>query len=68
MVSLKNKYVLLAGGFWLAGILALLLGAWARREGWAAAGWLLTVGVTGQAVGFGFLGFALMQAVFSKKK
>lgn len=66
MVTIKNKFVLLAAIFWLAGIVLLLLGASFKGQSWA--GTLLTLGIVGQAIGFGFLGFAIMQAVFNKKK
>lgn len=68
MVTIKNKFLLLAAGFWLAGILLTLLGAYADKQQWAATGTLFTVGILGQAVGFGLLGYAIMQAAFSKKK
>ncbi|WP_338874519.1 hypothetical protein WBJ53_02770 [Spirosoma sp. SC4-14] len=67
MVTIKNKYVLLAAGCWLVGIVLLLIGAWARNNQLPSAGLLLTTGILGQAAGFGFLGFAIMQAVFRKK-
>ncbi|GAB3891178.1 hypothetical protein [Spirosoma agri] len=67
MVTIKNKFVLLAAGFWFVGILLLLLGAWARKTNSDAAGTLLTLGILGQAAGFGFLGFAIMQSVLKKK-
>ncbi|QJW91662.1 hypothetical protein HNV11_20895 [Spirosoma taeanense] len=65
MVTIRNKFVLLAAGFWLGGIILLLLGAAFRPQSWAGAP--LTIGIIGQALGFGFLGFALMQAVFRKR-
>lgn len=68
MVTLKNKYILLAAGFWLSGLVLTLLGAYGKSHQWESTGTLLTVGITGQAIGFGFLGFAVMQAVFSKKE
>ena len=68
MVTLKNKYILLAAGFWLSGLILTLLGAYGKSYGWQTTGTLLTVGISGQAIGFGFLAFAVMQAVFSKKR
>lgn len=68
MVTIKNKFILLAAGFWLSGIVFTLLGAYGKRVQWEATGTLLTIGLTAQAIGFGLLGFAIMQAVFSKKK
>ena len=68
MVTLKNKYILLAAGFWLSGLALTLLGAYGKQHQWDATPTLLTVGISAQAIGFGFLGFAIMQAVFSKKK
>ncbi|QIP17536.1 hypothetical protein G8759_35300 [Spirosoma aureum] len=67
MVTIKNKFVLLAAAFWIIGIVLLLIGAWARNHSSDAAGTLLTLGILGQAIGFGFLGFAIMQAVLKKK-
>ncbi|QHV98405.1 hypothetical protein [Spirosoma endbachense] len=67
MVTIKNKFVLLAAAFWIIGIVLLLIGAWARNNHSDAAGTLLTLGILGQAIGFGFLGFAIMQAVLKKK-
>lgn len=67
MVTIKNKYLLIAAGLWLSGIALTLLGAYGKRAHWEATGTLLTIGITTQAVGFGFLGFAIMQAVFRKK-
>ncbi len=67
MVTIKNKFLLLAAGFWLSGIVFALLGAYGKSHQWAATGTLLTIGITAQAIGFGFLGFAIMQAVFRKK-
>ena len=67
MVTIKNKFLLLAAGFWLSGIALTLLGAYGKSHQWTVTGTLLTVGITAQAVGFGFLGFAIMQAVFRKK-
>ena len=68
MVTIKNKFVLLAAGFWLLGIVLLLLGAYGKNAAWEATGTLLTLGVVFQAVAFGLFGYVLMQAVFSKKK
>ena len=67
MVTIKNKYILLAAGFWLSGIVVTLLGAYGKRVHWEATSLLLAIGITAQAIGFGFLGFAIMQAVFRKK-
>ncbi|SFD06620.1 hypothetical protein [Spirosoma endophyticum] len=67
MVTLKNKYILLAAGFWLSGLVLTLLGAYGKSHQWEATGTLLTVGISAQAIGFAFLGFAIMQAVFKKK-
>ncbi|ADB41045.1 hypothetical protein [Spirosoma linguale] len=67
MVTIKNKYILLAAGFWIAGLALTLLGAYGKSHQWSATGTLLTIGISGQAIGFGFLGFAIMQAVFRKK-
>jgi NADH:ubiquinone oxidoreductase subunit K len=66
MVTIKNKYVLLAAGFWLSGIVLLLVGATYKAQSWA--GTVLSIGIVGQAIGFGFLGFAIMQSVFRKKE
>jgi hypothetical protein len=68
MITIRNKFILFAAGFWLVGILLVLLGAYGKSAGWEATGLLLTIGVTAQAIGFGFLGYVLMQAVFSRKK
>ncbi|GAB3553222.1 hypothetical protein [Spirosoma fluminis] len=67
MVTIKNKFILLAAGFWLTGIVLTLLGAYGNNHQWESTGVLLSIGITSQAVGFGFLGFAIMQAVFRKK-
>ena len=67
MVTIKNKFILLAAGFWLLGMVLVLLGAYGKSSHWEATGTLLTVGILAQAIGFGFLGFAIMQAVFRKK-
>lgn len=67
MVTIKNKYILLAVGFWLTGLIITLLGAYGKNQQWESTGSLLSIGITGQAIGFGFLGFAIMQAVFKKK-
>ncbi|QKZ11850.1 hypothetical protein [Spirosoma sp. KUDC1026] len=66
MVTIKNKYVLLAAGFWISGIVLLLLGAIYKAQSWS--GTVLSLGIIGQAIGFGFLGFAIMQSVFRKKE
>ena len=68
IVTIRNKFLHLAAGFWLAGILLLLLGAYGKNSGWSATGTLLTLGIMAQAVGFALLGYVIMQAVFSKKK
>ncbi|MFD2573398.1 hypothetical protein ACFSUS_22345 [Spirosoma soli] len=65
MITIRNKYIVLAAGFWLGGIVLLLLGAALKSTTWA--GTLLTIGIIAQALGFGFLGFAIMQSVFKKK-
>ena len=68
MVTIKNKYILLAAGFWLVGIVLLLLGAYFKnKQELDAAGPLLSIGLVAQAIGFAFLGFAIMQATFKKK-
>ena len=67
MVTIKNKYILLAAGFWLSGLALTGLGAYGKSHQWEATGTLLTVGISAQALGFAFLGFAIMQAVFRKK-
>ncbi len=67
MVTIKNKFILLAAGFWLSGLTLTGLGAYGKTHQWETTGTLLTVGITAQAIGFGFLGFAIMQAVFRKK-
>ncbi len=67
MVTIKNKFILLAAGFWLSGLVLTGLGAYGKSHQWEATGTLLTVGISAQAIGFGFLGFAIMQAVFRKK-
>ncbi len=68
MVTIKNKFLLLAVGFWLSGLILTLIGAAARSKHWSSSGLLLTVGITAQAIGFGFFAYVLMQAIFSKKK
>lgn len=68
MITIRNKYILLAAGFWLSGIVLVLLGAWFRNQQWNGAGLLLSTGILTQALGFGFLCFAIMQAVLNKKK
>ena len=67
MVTIKNKFILLAAGFWFTGLVLTLAGAYGKSHQWTATGTLLTVGISAQAVGFAFLGFAIMQAVFKKK-
>jgi hypothetical protein len=67
MVTIKNKYILLAAGFWLTGLALTLAGAYGKSHQWEATGTLLTIGISAQAIGFAFLGFAIMQAVFKKK-
>lgn len=66
MVTIKNKYLLAAISFWVGGIVLLLLGALLKAHSWA--GTLLAIGITAQAIGFGFFGYVLMQAAFTKKK
>ncbi|WP_288429841.1 hypothetical protein [uncultured Spirosoma sp.] len=68
MVTIKNKFLLLAVGFWFSGLILTLIGAAARSQHWSSSGLLLTIGITAQAIGFGFFGYVLMQAIFSKKK
>ena len=68
MVTIKNKYILLAAGFWLAGIVLVILGAIFKTSHPDWAGPLLSIGLMAQAIGFGFFGFVLMQAVLRKKK
>lgn len=68
MITIRNKFLLLAAGFWLLGIVLVVLGAYGKSAGWQATGTLLSVGLVSQAIGFGFLGYVLMQAAFSKKK
>lgn len=68
MITIRNKYVLLAAGFWLGGLVSVLLGAWFKNQQWSSAGLLLSIGIIAQAIGFGFLCFAMMQAAFNKKK
>jgi hypothetical protein len=67
MVTIKNKFILLAAFFWLSGLALTGLGAYGKSHQWEATGTLLTLGISSQAIGFGFLGFAIMQAVFRKK-
>ncbi|WP_080237405.1 hypothetical protein [Spirosoma rigui] len=67
MVTIKNKFILLAAFFWLSGLALTGLGAYGKNHQWEATGTLLTLGISAQAIGFGFLGFAIMQAVFRKK-
>ncbi|WP_461099799.1 hypothetical protein [Spirosoma luteolum] len=68
MITIRNKFLLLAAGSWGLGLVLILLGAYGKSAGWAVTGTLLSIGLIGQAIGFGLLGFVLMQAVFSKKK
>jgi hypothetical protein len=68
MVTIRNKFVVLAAVFWLVGIILILLGAYGRSAGWGVTPTLFTIGILAQAAGFGFLGYVLMQAAFSKKK
>lgn len=68
MVTVKNKFIVLAAIFWLSGLVLTLLGAYGKSHQWESMGTLLTVGISGQAIGFGFLGFAIMQAILSKKE
>jgi hypothetical protein len=67
MVTIKNKFILLAAFFWLSGLALTGLGAYGKNNQWESTGTLLTLGISAQAIGFGFLGFAIMQAVFRKK-
>ena len=68
MVTIRNKFVILAAVCWLSGIILLLLGAYGRKAGWDVTPTLFTTGIIAQAAGFGFLGYVIMQAAFSKKK
>ncbi len=68
MITIKNKFILLAASFWVSGLVLTLLGAYGKSHQWESTGVLLTIGISGQAIGFGLLGFAIMQAAFSKKK
>lgn len=68
MVTIRNKFLVLAAVLWLAGMLLVLLGAYGKSSGWELTSALLTTGILAQATGFGFLGYVLMQAAFSKKK
>lgn len=68
MVTIRNKFIVLAAGFWLSGLILVLLGAYGKSAGWEITGTLLTIGVIGQAIGFGFFGYVLMQAAFTKKE
>jgi len=65
-MTIKNKYIILAAGFWLGGILMLLLGSVLKDQSWA--GTLFTIGILGQAAGFGLFGFAIMKGAFNKKE
>ncbi|QMW01963.1 hypothetical protein [Spirosoma foliorum] len=67
MITIKNKFILVAAGFWISGIILILAGAWAKSSRPDMAGILLSGGILAQALGFGFLGFAIMQAVMKKK-
>ena len=68
MVTIRNKFIVLAAGFWLTGLILVLLGAYGKSAAWEATGLLLSMGVVAQAIGFGFFGYLLMQAAFTKKK
>ncbi|WP_018617784.1 hypothetical protein [Spirosoma luteum] len=68
MVTIRNKFMVLAAIFWLVGIILIVLGAYGRSAGWDATPTLFTTGILAQATGFGFLGYVIMQTVFSKKK
>ncbi len=68
MVTIRNKFLVLAAVCWLVGVVLLLLGAYGRSAGWDATPTLFTIGILAQAAGFGLLGYVLMQAAFSKKK
>ncbi len=68
MVTIRNKFIMLAAGFWLSGVILVLLGAYGKSHAWEITGTLLSLGVVAQAIGFGFFGYVLMQAAFTKKK
>ena len=68
MITIRNKYMLLAAGFWLAGVVLVLLGAYFKVNHLDWAGPLLSIGLLSQAISFGFFGFVLMKAAFTKKK
>lgn len=68
MVTIRNKFMVLAAVFWLLGVILILLSAYGRNAGWDATPTLFTTGILAQAAGFGFLGYVIMQATFSKKK
>lgn len=68
MVTIRNKFLLMAAGFWLVGLLLVLLGAASKSSGWEYTGLVLTIGITAQAIAFGLLGYVIMQAILSKKK
>ncbi|CCH56938.1 hypothetical protein BN8_06328 [Fibrisoma limi BUZ 3] len=65
-MTIRNKYIILAAGFWLGGIILLLIGSMLKSQSWA--GTLFTIGILGQAVGFGLFGFAIMKGAFNKKE
>ena len=48
MVTIRNKFIVLAAVFWLGGIVSLLLGALLKENDWA--GTLLTIGIIAQAM------------------
>lgn len=68
MVTIRNKFIVLAAGFWLTGLVLVLLGAYGKSAAWSVTGTLLSIGVALQAIGFGFFGYVLMQAAFTKKE
>ncbi len=68
MVTIRNKFIVLAAGFWLTGLILVLLGVVGKSNAWEVTGILLSIGVVAQAIGFGFFGYVLMQAAFTKKE
>jgi hypothetical protein len=68
MVTIRNKFVVLAAVFWVLGVILIVLGAYGRSAGWGVTPTLFTAGILAQAAGFGFLGYVIIQAAFSKKK
>lgn len=67
MVTIKNKFLILAAGFWVLGLVLVLTGAWVKIRHADMAGTLLSLGILAQAIGFGFFGYVVMQAVLKKK-